>query len=122
MRTVPGTITATQAAEIAAAALRVPTHDRHRQTATHRDTDAFLSECVATWIAARLCDRVVEPTEIAESCATHLGAKIGDYRQDGWPIVSFTLAGVSGQARCLHGALTDWIDQWQQATGRRVSR
>ncbi|WP_421998144.1 hypothetical protein [Roseovarius confluentis] len=84
------------------------------------DFDTFLSECVANWIAARLHDRVVEPAKIAETCQRHVGAKVSDHREEGWPIVTFMLAGLSGQARCLHGALTDWLDQWQQTTGRRI--
>lgn len=95
-------------------------HNLSRPRSDVEDVGAFLSECVATWIAARLHDRVVEPAKIAETCQRHVGAKVSDHREEGWPIVTFMLAGLSGQARCLHGALTDWLDQWQQATGRRI--
>ena len=94
--------------------------NQSRPRADIGDFDTFLSECVATWIAARLHDRVVEPAMIAETCQRHVGAKVSDHREEGWPIVTFMLAGLSGQARCLHGALTDWLDQWQQTTGRRI--
>ncbi|WP_428516329.1 hypothetical protein [Roseovarius sp.] len=82
----------------------------------------FLSECIASWIAARLRAQLVDPHEIAQALETKLGACISDHREAGWPIVSVHLCGISGQARCLHGALTDWIDQWEKISGVRVRR